>query len=733
MQEPGRLCEKCQSFGLSPTAFRSSPYEERRMHQLGRFVEVKARTDCALCRFLTEAFVDGPGTDRISQDEALVQGTWSSISDDLPNACLLFWLVANNYVDKIEFSIRHIRDDEGPMLGDARVINDAFVNVNLVKKWVNICEKEHDCKDVPIEATRASRLPDGFMVIDVVDNCLIGKTYPCRYLALSYVWGNSIAFMTTSQNVDMLRAKDSIGHIWNQLSPTIQDAILFTRQLGERYIWIDSLCILQDNAQNAAANIEAMDSIYRYAMVGLLVAEDNAASRGLPGVSNPRQVHQFRSELLPGLRVLGRFNHSAYLDQAKYRSRGWTYQEEQLSTRALIFANHQLSFVCPSHVYGEDVHEGNQLGPDTVLKTPDITSRYIREGQPQSVMYFRAVQAYTLRTLTFPSDTLKAFSGIGAVLSQTLSSEMISGLPASIFDLALLWQPASKMSRKEGFPSWSWAGWHGAVRWNGDTMELASYGTLPDLKQEQQVITNWIRTRTWIDWKYRDQNGTESLVWEHNREGKAGCVFWPSSGYVEVSEIGYDSKTAIKTNPFGRHSDSDPIISTYKSRYLPTPAMRPNLTKIPDYLQPLCFQTLSAQFYIKPSNHYLRYGSVDPFWEPNGRVVFLLYTEDLQICGYVLLDEVWKSQFCAEEPYEFLLLSEANYYCDWRRPHEDHPYKRFNGYQNYEEFHVMMIEWKEVGGDGAKAAERVGLGRVLKEAVRSIDAKNVAWKEVILI
>lgn len=294
------------------------------MHQLGSFVEVAARTDCGLCRFLTEAFLDGPGAREILQNKALIQGAWSSISDGLPNASLLFWLVANNDVDKIELSIRHIRDDEVPMLGDARIINDAFINVNLVKKWIDLCEKKHECKSVPIEATRASQLPGGFMVIDVIDNCLVGKSYPCRYLTLSYVWGNSIAFMTTSKNVNELRAKGSIGDIWNQLSPTIQDAILLTRQLEERYIWIDSLCILQDNAQNAAANIEAMDSIYRYATMGLLVAEDNAASRGLPGVSKPRLVHQFRSELLPGLPVLGRFNHSAYMDQAKYRSRGWT-------------------------------------------------------------------------------------------------------------------------------------------------------------------------------------------------------------------------------------------------------------------------------------------------------------------------------------------------------------------------------------------------------------------------
>lgn len=136
-------------------------------------------------------------------------------------------------------------------------------------------------------------------------------------------------------------------------------------------------------------------------------------------------------------------------------------------------------------------------------------------------MYFQAVKAYYLRTLTFLSDTLKAFSGIGAILSQALSLKMIYGLPASIFDLALLWQPAGRMSRKEGFSSWSWAGWHGAVQWSGDTMELASYGLLLDRKQEQDIITRWIRTRTWIDWKYRD--GTENLVWTHSKDEKPGC------------------------------------------------------------------------------------------------------------------------------------------------------------------------------------------------------------------
>jgi hypothetical protein len=324
MQQTRQFCEKCQNFNLSTEIFCSSPYDEQRMYQLGSFAEVEARTNCALCQFLVDAFRNGP-VPRDNLYGSSIQGTWSSISDGLPNASLLFWLVLSSEVNKIEFSIRHIRDDQMPMVGDARIVKDSFTNIPLVKKWIDLCEKKHECKSVPLEATRASQLPDGFMVIDVIDNCLIRKLYPCRYLALSYVWGNSVTFKTTSKNVDKLRMKNSLGDIWNHLSPTIKDAIVFTHQLGERYVWIDSLCILQDNAQNAAANVEAMDSIYRYAMVVLQVADDDAASGGLPGVSKPRTINQFYSELSPGLFVLGRFNHCAYMDQAIYRTRGWTY------------------------------------------------------------------------------------------------------------------------------------------------------------------------------------------------------------------------------------------------------------------------------------------------------------------------------------------------------------------------------------------------------------------------
>jgi len=75
-------------------------------------------------------------------------------------------------------------------------------------------------------------------------------------------------------------------------------------------------------------------------------------------------------------------------------------------------------------------------------------------------IYARAVEAYTTRKLTNPGDILNAFSGIASKIFQ---DRHIDGLPVSAFDLALLWQPRVVLKRREGFPSWPWAGWIGKV------------------------------------------------------------------------------------------------------------------------------------------------------------------------------------------------------------------------------------------------------------------------------
>lgn len=157
----------------------------------------------------------------------------------------------------------------------------------------------------------------------------------------------------------------------------------------------------------------------------------------------------------------------------------------------------------------------------------------------------------------------------------------------------------------------------------------------------------------------------------------------------------YEYHSAKKGNQYG---GVRPLVATI-AQYKPEDnATRVLLYSVPDELYPLGFYTLTAHPRIHRSKEYLRYGSIDRLWEPNGRVVFLLHHIRSQTSSYVLLDQSWKTRFSRDQSYEFPMLSEANYECQWRRPHEYHPYKTQKFYDSYEcydshyvEFHVMMI------------------------------------------
>jgi hypothetical protein len=123
------------------------------------------------------------------------------------------------------------------------------------------------------------------------------------------------------------------------------------------------------------------------------------------------------------------------------------------------------------------------------------------EDQPYQCVsrkYFRSVENYTNRTLTYPTDILNAFAGILTIQELEFNSKSYQGLPLAIFDMALLWQPFQRLQCREGFPSWSWTGWEGPVIWAGDTMELISYGESREL--ERRKVDLWHQEQTWIDW-----------------------------------------------------------------------------------------------------------------------------------------------------------------------------------------------------------------------------------------
>ncbi|KAF2093443.1 hypothetical protein NA57DRAFT_81370 [Rhizodiscina lignyota] len=127
------------------------------------------------------------------------------------------------------------------------------------------------------------------MLVDVVDNCLVRTSGKPRYASLSYVWGPSKqAFTSTKANVNELFVPGSLERHTRDLSATVSDAIVLTRQLGIRYLWADRMCIVQDDEEDVREQISGMAQIYEGAYINIVAATGSNAESGLPGVTVPR-------------------------------------------------------------------------------------------------------------------------------------------------------------------------------------------------------------------------------------------------------------------------------------------------------------------------------------------------------------------------------------------------------------------------------------------------------------
>ncbi|ESZ91514.1 hypothetical protein SBOR_8085 [Sclerotinia borealis F-4128] len=732
----GNLCSQCATLNITPSAFTSDPYQENRAHQLGSYNDLLGRKTCPLCMLLVEASENGPYS-IISPDLGPLHFTAFWRNSATPNEDggrdSKFAVLSVSINEKMEagglpLTLRPINSLGTESLHCAKYVNNPFIDFDLVRGWIKGCEDNHKCGEAFVSLTGAYRIPAEFNCIDVVQMCIVQPPERCRYLTLSYVWGAGQKFSLLEDNYERLSTLGGLTDYLGQLSQTIQDAIVFTKRLQERFLWIDSLCIIQDGLEKKQRALEDMGLVYSQALLMICAADDRCPKDGLRGVNLARNTPQYTREIMPGLSLAAQYAFEPYLDSSIYNSRGWTYQEEQFSSRMLVFINDQIYFRCTKVVCSEVVVSDTSKNHDPELKYPDTKRRLIgRKETSLSMLYFRAVETYTTRNLTYPSDTINALSGVLNTQGNAMNCDIFHGLPSAIFDMALLWQPCGKMIRREGFPSWSWAGWQGQVRWYGDTMELTSYGLYESSEDlEHKKITTWLRNQTWIDW-HRCIDEKLVTVWSPKSRA-AEVLLNKSQSEVAANEVvGYSASVASLSNLYGRENNSK--ASLPPGRPIISPRSSPSISST----QYLYFSTISVQYRIRPTTEYLRYGSIDPPWNSTHRTIYHLLNNSYQVCGYILLPSTFQSLYPnqfhppptvydaewykggngTEPMFEFLLLSKANYYCEWGRPHEAHPYRKSWEMEDYIEVHVMMVKTRDDG-----VMERVGIGRLHEDAIK---------------
>lgn len=200
----------------------------------------------------------------------------------------------------------------------------ATLDVELVRRWIARCKPpQTDQPPRPI-----GNIFPGlkvFRFIDVEENRLY-ETYEIpQYVALSYVWGSVPNFGLTKANREVLLRPGGLLKAWKLVPTTVTDAILLCRKLRVCYLWVDALCLVQDDENDLELGVNVMDEVYEQSWLTVVAACGHNANAGLPGVRQGTRVEtQNTVEVIPGVFLGLVMDLEQLIGTSVYSTRAWT-------------------------------------------------------------------------------------------------------------------------------------------------------------------------------------------------------------------------------------------------------------------------------------------------------------------------------------------------------------------------------------------------------------------------
>ncbi|KAK3996585.1 heterokaryon incompatibility protein-domain-containing protein [Cladorrhinum sp. PSN332] len=685
--------------------------------KLGPLEQIRRRS-CSLCQLVAQATHTVQRTEnRYFQPDQHVE---------------LLWLVCEQTISKPAFNL--VYPGLGPSHGTSlcfvsqdysarassvrhnnvwfRRIENVVIDFQRVRGWLLDCEENHlTCpRSAAADSSDAWEFPGLRLMrfIDVERRCIVEKTTTCRYIALSYVWGSASGIKLSKLNRHRLMEPGSLNEAWRLIPRTVKDAIELVRQLGERYLWVDSLCLIQNDPEDVKAGTSVMDLVYGSSALTVVAACGLDSFHGLPGMhSGSRSVPFYFSQVLPGLQLTIYTDLRFLLESTVYASRGWTFQEERLSSRVLYFVNDQIYFRCASHLQAEccldsdtDFQEQTHSSFQP-LAIPDAGS-----GDLYTMLlhYMNAIQDYTWRSLTYQEDAYNAVAGTIRSYESNSRFPFISGLPSKFLEPFITFRAChASLRRRKGFPSYSWTGWVGAV-----TFPFVLIGSCTNL--------NLSAPKIWIKWFC-----TVTTANPHRQQPS------PVSALRQLPHLPLNPSSAVLR--IAQHPRRNSIPSNYPVIMLQT---HPLPTQ----------QTLASQQEASiPSYPLLRFWTLSinlRLGEANLQSVATLVNNRGQVGGELLLDGHDESTFFDDQSregntLELLVLMEGYWRLNQVFEQESIEKGLCSDFRSY--VIVMCIEWLEFRGPDSQIihiAERRGVGQVLLDSVPLSCYPGPVWKEITL-
>jgi hypothetical protein len=288
----------------------------------------------------------------------------------------------------------------------------------------------------------------------------IAPAKPLKYAALSYCWGRPCDAQKQCKT-DRASLKERLHAIhFTELTPVVRDAVIVARRLSIPYLWVDSLCIIQDDTMDWNNEASLMGLVYSNAYITICSLSSSSCQNGfLERLSRAPKAQKVEFD------DMLRDWHSS-----SWSSRGWTFQEGKLSTRLVYFGASKIRFCCGNWIYTEDRPTSSNVYERSII---DMGRDGPRNNRVQLLMDFwiwNIVPQFSQREFTKAEDKLPAIAGVAKYIGDVTGYDYVAGMWKSRLFTELIWccDPlegqltaliAALVSNTSHYiaPSWSWA------------------------------------------------------------------------------------------------------------------------------------------------------------------------------------------------------------------------------------------------------------------------------------
>jgi len=322
--------------------------------------------------------------------------------------------------------------------------------------------------------------------IRLIESSITQLQPPSRYAALSYCWGTEEQAARQLTTTTVVLSQHLDGILFDEMTPVMQDMVKTARALLIRYIWIDALCIVQDDIEDWTHEAERMGSVYANAFVTICaISTSSCLDSFLDRPAAPVSV-AFQSSLYPDIN--GHLNlrperHARRgpgggfaitqcdkdLKSGTWSLRAWTLQEEELSQRLLYFGARRVHFSCPTR----RTTEMEPVPSDPVSLFSYQLQRYKQGDHDGNIIrgWHKLLGSYVDRKSTKSKDRFPAIAGLAKLMAEATKWTYVAGLwkealLEELFWSALQWDDVTKQQQFARSiaelpatyigPSWSW-------------------------------------------------------------------------------------------------------------------------------------------------------------------------------------------------------------------------------------------------------------------------------------